>query len=568
MVLYGQVDFDFVSKKLCLFSPEIFYGKEIFPIYPLTKGVSSKQISRAVANALKAGFALEDSLPEEIIKKFNLPQINEAIRMLHFPKSRTEFELAKKRLNFTNLLRFVLANLSQRDKNQKSQTNKISWPQKEIDDFISSLPFKLTVDQDKAVEDIAKDLTSSHPMSRLIQGDVGSGKTIVGLIASLAVARGGYRTVWLAPTEILSNQHFETAKRFFATSDFAIELVTSQTKRKNKDINYSADLIIGTHAVLQKDVIIDKLGLVIVDEQHRFGVKQRSLLVKGNSQQPHFLSFSATPIPRTLSHVIFGNLDISVIKSKPPGRIQAKTYAVPPEKRDDTYKFIDSLIQLGQQAFIVCPLIEQSQTKGEAIGELFDIVDDRKTVDDEVENIAKTILGARRIAKIHGKMKPQEKEEIMMRMNAGEIDVLVATSVIEVGVDIPRASVIIIEDADRFGLSQLHQFRGRVGRNNMQSYCFLFSTKMQEEKTRERLAAFVRHNDGFELSSIDLKQRGPGAILGLTQSGFGKFNPLWFEDTKLLDEVVNLAKDVLPNLSKMSLLSKEVDSQFVTDHLE
>lgn len=567
VIIRGLVGFDFSVKKVTILSPEIFFEKGIFPIYRLTKNVTSKQILRAVKNALQSGYRFEEFLPKEILDKFDIPEINDAVKMLHFPNQKSEFDIAKKRFNFADLLVFVLANLYQREKNKKLNSFKIKWPEEQVNNFIKNLPFQLTKDQVSVTSDISKDLEKQNPMSRLIQGDVGSGKTVVGMIASLAVSKNGYRTTWLAPTEILAKQHYDSAKKFFEGINFEVELVTAQTKIKNKKINYDADLIIGTHALLQADVNIDNLALVIIDEQHRFGVNQRSLLIEQNSRQPHFLSLSATPIPRTLSHVVFGNLDVSIIKTKPKNRLPVKTYAIANAKREDTYKFIDSLIGAGQQAFFVCPLIEEIEP--EDSDQLFeDPAMERKTVDNEIENLSKTVLGQRRLGKIHGKMKSQDKQDIMLKMRNGEIDVLVATSVIEVGVDIPMASVMVIEDADRFGLSQLHQFRGRVGRNDIQSYCFLFSTKLAEERTKERLSAFVRNLDGFELSMIDLKQRGPGAILGLDQSGFKGFNPLWFEDTKILDDAMSAAKKILPNLNKLPKLSQKVESQFQTDHLE
>lgn len=563
LIFYGQVEFNFIKKQIFISNPEMHAAAAIIPVYPLTGKLSQKIISRAVKNALKMNYEVEEFIPAEVLKKNNLPEINQAIRMMHFPRSLEEFWLSKRRLIFGELFIFMLANLLQRQKNQQSPAYKIKNFDA-MDDFIAKLPFKLTQDQKNVIDEIKTDLQKEVPASRLIEGDVGSGKTVVALAGTVAVASNGLKAVWLAPTEILSQQHYETARRFLADTKIKISLVTATTKKEMKkqaEKLEDADLIIGTHALLQKDIILEKVGLVVVDEQHRFGVEQRAKLASGNIA-PHFLSLSATPIPRTLAHILFGNLDISIIRSKPAGRLPVKTYLISEQKRADAYKFIFNLIKAGQQAFVICPFIEQKNSDS-----LFDL-DDRKAVETEFADLAKTILGTTRIEKLHGKMKASEKEAIMSRMKKGEIDVLVSTSVVEVGVDIPNATVMIIEDADKFGLAQLHQFRGRVGRNDLQSYCFIFSKNIRNEKTKKRLKAFVGSTDGFELSKIDLQLRGPGAVLGLVQSGYSEINPLWLEDTALLKSAQAAAEKYIGRLDKFSAMSKKVEKVLETDHLE
>jgi len=560
-IFYGQVEFDFYKKNWFVSNPEIFAQKGLVPIYALAGRLSNKIISRAVKNALGGGFITDEFLPDEIIKHYGLLEINDAVRGLHFPETLEKFRVAKKRLIFAEVFVFVLANLYQKKLNSAAKGYKIAsrGAQKK---FLSELPFELTQDQKKAISDINTDLVAGKPSSRLIQGDVGSGKTVVGLAAAVSVIAAGNKAVWLAPTEILALQHFETAKEFLHSLKIKIALVTSETKRaSDKNIFKTADLLIGTHALLQKDIQVNDLALVIVDEQHRFGVGQRAMLSKKDFV-PHFISLSATPIPRSLGHIIFGNLDISIIKSKPKGRMAVKTYLISESKRQDAYKFIKKLIDKGQQVFVVCPLIETKLS-----GNLFGF-DESKTVESELMALKKTELGSCRIEKLHGKMKSAEKAKIMSEMKVGKIDVLVCTSVVEVGVDIPGATVMLIEDADKFGLAQLHQFRGRIGRNDLQSYCFVFSNNIQNEQARERLKMFVRLSDGFDLSEADLKLRGPGAVLGLEQSGFGDINPLWLEDSTVLKNCRDGAQNILSEIEKFPKLFSLVKGQLQTEHLE
>jgi len=557
-ILYGEYSYDFQARKIALSNPEIFQDAGIFPIYPQTKNLTSKQISRAVRSAVDSGYRLPDLIPS-ISNSF-------ITKNIHFPSSVEEYKNARKSFIFQKLIIFILANLYLKKESEHSPAYKVNPNRGLVGEFISLLPFELTKDQAKAIEDILDDYNKKYPMNRLIQGDVGSGKTVVALIAALMAIRSGYRVVWLAPTNILAAQHVATVEKFLKTMKsikIKVALITSQTKRqKDNKHQITADLLIGTHALLQKDMKLEEVGLVIIDEQHRFGVDQRSALFNQKTI-PHLLSLSATPIPRTLAHIIFGNLDISTIQMKPVGRIGVKTYLVPEAKRADSYKFIDSLIEKGQQAFVICPLIE-NKTSDDVLFE----VDDRKTVANELAKLQKGVLSHRRIAALHGKMKPTEKEEIMANMQDGEIDVLVSTSVVEVGVDVPRATVMMIENAEMFGLSQLHQFRGRVGRNDLQSYCLLFSQNLENEKTRDRLKTFIQNHDGFKLAEMDLRQRGPGAVLGTTQSGFSRFNPLWLENTKLLEDASKKAKELIEKLDTLPELNEKVLAELKTEHLE
>jgi len=559
LVFVGEVILD-KNKKQFFNNPIIHREAGIFPIYPQTKNFSSRQISSVIKRAIDVGYWPKEYLEDKILTDNQLLPIDKALISTHFPRSEEDFKLGRSRFFFDNLLRLVLANLHLRAKNSESPAPKISIDQKLTNTFIQSLPFELTMGQKRAISEILQDLGGARPMNRLVQGDVGSGKTVVGLLVSLLTIRSGFKVVWIAPTQILATQHFETAKKFLADFDVNVELVTSATKKLTADgCMLKANLLIGTHALLQKDVCLNNLGLVVVDEQHRFGVEQRSKLVADLVKKPHFLSLSATPIPRTLSHVIYGNLDLSIIDSKPRDRLPVKSYIIPEEKRADSYSFIYKLIRKGQQAFVVCPLIESADDLE---------IDDRKTVLSEVGNLKKTALKDVRIDFLHGKMKPAEKDAILKKFQSGEIDVLVSTSVIEVGIDIKGATVMLIEDADRFGLSQLHQFRGRVGRNDIQSYCFCFTKHLENPKTRDRLKAFISCYDGFKLAEMDLQQRGPGAIFGETQSGFGGLNPLWFADSLLMKKAINVAGDLFKRLDEFENLKNEVLALIESEHLE
>jgi len=556
-LFFGEVRPDKYTGRMVCLNPQFYKDAGVYPIYAQTENLTSRQISQALRNAIDAGYVASEYLPSDVLKKNNLPDIQTAIFDLHFPKKIDRYKKAKSRIILNKLIELILANLLIKKENEKSSAKKINVSEfrDSLDRFVEKLPFELTADQLKASSEILSDLQKARPMNRIVQGDVGSGKTIVGVIASLPIIWSGQKAVWLSPTQVLANQHYKNIKKLVGKK-IKVSLFTGASKKG--DIGKS-DLIIGTHALIQKGVKIDSLGLVIVDEQHRFGVKQRENLKSKNKKEiPHFLSLTATPIPRTLSHIIFGNCDISIIYSKPVGRKKIKTFIIPESKRDSSYRFIDKLIEAGQKAFIICP----------AIGAEFDPEGDKKAVVQEAERVKATVIGKRNIRILHGKMKPKEKEESFRQFAFGKAQVLVSTSVVEVGVDVPEATAMIVEDAHNFGLAQLHQFRGRIGRSDLQSYCFCFSRNLDNSVSRERLKVFVQNDNGFKLAQHDLKLRGPGALLGLNQSGFSGINPIWLEDTSLLLRAKKIADLLMPIMKSDKYLYNKVKSKLKTRHLE
>jgi ATP-dependent DNA helicase RecG len=524
-------------------------------IYPETKGLTSKMFRYIIQTTLKILKPIQEWLPYEILKKYNFPEINQAFKKVHFPNKLEEALIAKKRFAFEDIFLLQIYNLKQKlalSQEKAPQMNiYLDWLKK----IINQLPFELTLSQKKSLWDILKDLKKTKPMNRLLQGDVGSGKTIVAALSSLICAKNNYSVALMAPTEVLAIQHYETFKKLFKyvnlKNQFSIGLLTSSVSKifyendvesiVKKDFllkeieNNKIKIIIGTHALIQKTVKFKNLGLVIVDEQHRFGVKQRAALI--NSKQkltPHFLSMSATPIPRTLMMTIFGDLDISLITELPKNRKPIITKIVSPEDREKAYQFIREQIQKGRQAFVICPRIEPNKEKEGIVltsKELMQL--DIKSVKEEYEKLSKKIFPDLKVEMLHGKLKPKEKNEIMDDFKNGKINILVSTSVIEVGVDVPNATIMMIEGAERFGLAQLYQFRGRVGRGEYQSYCFLF-TDSNSKTTQARLEAIVRAKNGFELAEIDLKLRGPGEFFGEKQTGFPDLGMKGLMDVELI----------------------------------
>jgi ATP-dependent DNA helicase RecG len=515
----------------------------LVPIYSEIKGLSSKILRNLIEKALRMVLPIKEWIPNYILFKYDLFEINSALQKIHFPQKLNEALNAKKRFIFDDLFLLQLYNLKQKLNLLEQKAPQINFEIDWIKNILKSLPFELTLAQKKALWEILKDLTRIKPMNRLLQGDVGSGKTIVAALASLVVAKNDLQTVFMAPTEVLANQHFETFKKIFKYINLenqpVLGLLTSSSAKifyendlesnilKNKIyksiLNNEIKIIIGTHALIQKSVKFSNLGFVIIDEQHRFGVRQRAELLKNGDLIPHFLSMSATPIPRTLMHTIFGDLDVSIINELPKGRKPIITRIVPKEKRNDAYKFIHKEILSGRQVFVICPRIEnKTEEDNEANQKLSrrQILNlELKNVKSEYEKLQNEIFPDLKVAMLHGKMKPKEKDEIMNKFKNKEIDILVSTSVIEVGVDVPNASIMVIEGAERFGLAQLYQFRGRVGRGEHQSYCFLFVNSDNLDSLK-RLRALILAKNGFELAEMDLKLRGPGEFLGEAQSGF------------------------------------------------
>lgn len=489
----------------------------IVPVYAETEGVSSKWLRSKIKPLMKLIYGIRDYLPEDIKEEHNLIDLPAAIRQMHFPENSLQLKKAKDRLDFDEMFLLQLAVLNSRKKLDHEKAIAIPFNENLIRGFVSDLPFQLTDAQRKSAWEILQDLARTQPMNRLLQGDVGSGKTVVAATAMLNVALSRNQSVLLCPTEILARQHFQSISKLLKPFDIECFLLIGSTPKAEKEEIYSkirdgeARVIIGTHALLEKNIEFWRLGLAIVDEQHRFGVDQRAALRKeslSTKTLPHFLTMTATPIPRTLSLTIFGDLDVSVLNELPPGRKKIITRLVPNEKKQNGYHFIEEEIKRGRQAFVICPLVGEEDSEE----------NEKKSVMTEYNNLSKKIYPHLKVAYIHGKMKTNEKELIMSDFAAGITNILVSTSVIEVGIDVPNATIMLVEDADRFGLSQLHQFRGRVGRGEHQSYCFLF-TKSNTDTTIKRLNALTETNDGFKLAEVDLSLRGPGDFIGTRQHG-------------------------------------------------
>lgn len=515
-------------------NPKIHTGR-IIPIYPEKRGLSSRIIREKIKIILN-NFKIYEFLPEEIIKFNNLIDEQTAYHQIHFPSSKKNIEKAKERLSFDE---FFLIQLSSSLVKKKWQEEKISANlvlnkniKEKIDFFIKNLPFKLTSDQEKVWKEILFDLQKKSPMNRLLQGDVGSGKTVVAALASYFNFLNGYQTLFMAPTEILAQQHYQSFINLFSNlkdkNKPSISLITSSQKLsnlKNKKTILDSDIIIGTHALISKKNQYKKVTLAIIDEQHRFGVKQRAEL-KSKGLNPHLLTMTATPIPRTIALTLYGELDFSTIKQMPKGRIPVKTFFIPKNKRLSCYNWIKSQIKENNaQVFIICPLIEESEKE---------TMKSIKAAKKEYENLSKIFSGFK-LSLLHGKMKSKEKEKIMNDFKNRKFDILVSTPVVEVGIDIPGATIILIEAAERFGLAQLHQLRGRVGRNNQQSYCFLFTEK-EDRQTIEKLNLFAKIKDGEKLAEKDLEIRGPGDIYGTKQHGFLNLKIASFLDYSLIEK--------------------------------
>ncbi len=490
----------------------------IIPIYRLTGNLSLRALRAAMHDALGQADSIEEYLPAEMIKDAELADIQTTIKNLHFPESQQALDLAKKRIAFEEIFYAQLAVQKHKREMEREHAPQINFKKDLVSGYISKLSFELTADQKKALWEILQDLGQGQPMNRLLQGDVGSGKTLVAFIAALCAMDSGFQVAMLCPTEVLAQQHYANAQKYFKDYPrFSLMLLTSKKSQINGRASGKAELlkeiehggpqfIISTHAVLEEKVSFREIGLVIIDEQHRFGVRQRALLKQKQREiHPHLLSMSATPIPRTLRLSLFGDLKVSEICHLPAGRKTIVTRLVRPEERADAYSFVSKLIAQGRQAFVVTPLIEESDKLGV------------KAATTEIENLKK-IFPRLKLGLLHGKMAAASKEAAMADFLAGKTQILVSTSVIEVGVDVPNAAAIIIEGAERFGLAQLHQFRGRVGRAEHKSYCFLF-TDSSSERAVERLELFSRTSSGFELAELDLKNRGFGNIFGEEQSG-------------------------------------------------
>lgn len=553
----------FVKKSLKPLEEYIFYGKvnagigrkemsapiferpgenknlgKIVPIYPLTEGITQNVLRGIIQSAVDMVKGnLEETLPSKVINDNNLCDINYAIEKIHFPVELSEFEIARHRIAFEELLIMQLGLLSIKAKGKKDEKG-ISFASKgEIDELLNSLPYKLTGAQMRVWKEIEKDMEKDRPMNRLVQGDVGSGKTVVATLAMLKAVNNGYQAAMMAPTAILAKQHYLGISKMLAPFGIRCELFTSDLTKSQKNKLLQSlkageiDIAIGTHALLEENVEFNNCGLVITDEQHRFGVRQREILT-AKGEKADTLVMTATPIPRTLAIILYGDLDISIIDELPPGRQKIDTYAVKRNLEERVNNFVIKELASGRQAYIVCPLVEESENfDAKSVTEMFDYYKD--------------VFKDYKVAILHGKMKPKEKDEIMAKFKNGEINVLISTTVIEVGVDVPNATIMIIENAERFGLAQLHQLRGRVGRGKFKSYCIL-KYESNSEIVKQRMEIMQKSSDGFVISEKDLELRGPGEFFGTKQHGIPEFKVAnLITDVKILKEAQAVANDIL-----------------------
>lgn len=495
---------------------------KIVGVYPETAGLSSKWLKTRIKYALER-ILIDDFLSNELIKKHSLYNFSDAIHDVHFPKSIENAEKAKERLSFNEFYNLLCTARERKQKLIKKKGVSLNFKKGEIDSFIKSLPFELTKSQIKNSDEILSNLTDKVPMNRLLQGDVGSGKTILSVISAFATFLNGYQTVVMAPTQILANQHYETFKKCFENYKIRISLVTGAGIKEEVGVS---DIIIGTQALLNKS--FERVGLLVIDEQHKFGVKQINFLQKIN---PHLLTMTATPIPRTIAQTLFSDMDLSIIDELPKNRQKIKTWLVPNEKRQKAYDWMEKEIKTKKsQAFVICPLVEESESE---------TLKSVKSVKKEFESL-KSIFKGHSIDLLHGKLKEKEKNQILNKFKEGKTNILLSTPVVEVGIDIPNATIMVIEGADRFGLAQLHQLRGRVGRGSKESYCLLF-TENDSEKAVKRLTALTETNSGFKLAELDLALRGAGDVLGTAQHGFGNLKIADWTQTK----IIKLASEIV-----------------------
>ena len=528
------------NNKPTLISPDYEYihpGRKpihtsgIVPIYPETRGVSSKWLRNKLRSLLdRQDFLDYEFLPDQLLKKNRLPKWYKSLRDIHFPTNSKSEKIARERFAFEEL--FLLQLSAQKRKNEWDESKgatPLTTDQEDIIDFISNLPFELTKAQNRVLKEITTDLNKDKPMNRLLQGDVGSGKTVVAAIASYIAVRNGSQVVLMAPTEILANQHYKTLLTLLKPYGINIGLWTATKKSKGE-----YNIYVGTHALITSKEFPKNTGLIIVDEQHKFGVEQRAQL-RSRGVSSHFLTMSATPIPRTMALTLYGDLDLSIIDELPIGRKEIKTYVVPKQKRNKAYDFIKEQILKGKQIFIICPLIDPSETLASV-----------RSAKEEWKKLDNEIFPGVNVGLLHGRMKSKEKDDVLNKFKAGKSSILVSTPIVEVGIDVPNASVMMIEASERFGLAQLHQIRGRVGRGESQSYCFLF-TESENKDITSRLKLMEKSQLGLQLAELDLKMRGPGQLYGTAQHGLPSLKVADFRDTKLIYRVRDEAIKILDN---------------------
>ena len=550
---------EWVGKKRTLVSPEyeiIREGKttlhtgRLVPIYPETARVSSKWLRGRISYLLPlVKQELNEFLPESVLKRQKIPKYFEALEKIHFPNSLEEANIARKRLSFNELLVLQLKNAYRKiDWCQNEVVYKLKVDKNDLEQYESILPFELTKSQKRSVNEILTDLKKDFPMNRLLEGDVGSGKTAVAAAAAFISFANGPQSIFMAPTQILAQQHYQTLKSVFDKYNVRVSLVTSQGIRGGPG---KTDIFVGTHALIHKKVKFDNVALVVIDEQHRFGVEQRAHLITSSGKKlkaPHVLTMTATPIPRTVALTLYGNLDLSILDELPKGRQSITTWLVPPGKRDGAYTWISK--QIGKkriQVFIICPLIEESDKE---------TMKQVRAATEEYKSLRKR-FSSLNLGLLHGRLKASEKEKVMNKFKSGIIDILVSTPVVEVGIDVPNATIMIIEAAERFGLAQLHQLRGRVGRGKEKSYCLLF-TEVKSRKVMSRLNALKKSLSGFELAELDLKLRGPGEVFGTRQHGFLDLKIANWQDTEMIKQAKDTADDAIKNLKRYSKLIAKI----------
>ena len=546
LILRGRI----VRKKdgLVMEHPEVYYPAAKYdeklhsmqPVYPLTAGLTNNAVIKAVRQALSCASAKMDILPESLGEKYQFMSYEEAIRNMHFPEDKEHFAAARERFVFEEFLVFILSLRRMKESENRAKNHFLFADQEKINGFLEALPYRLTDAQLKVWGEIKADMQGEYVMSRLVQGDVGSGKTVVAFLALLLAGLNGYQGALMAPTEVLARQHYDNISGMLGEYELPLkaELLTGSMTAAQKRGAYErisrgeASIIIGTHALIQEKAVYQNLALVVTDEQHRFGVRQREALA-GKGAMPHILVMSATPIPRTLAIILYGDLDISVIDEMPKNRLPIKNCVVDTSYRETAYAFMKRQVAQGRQCYVICPMVEESESL-----EAENVMDYSQTLQQEMED-------AIRVGCLHGKMKQQEKDEIMDAFGRNEIQILVSTTVVEVGIDVPNATVIMIENAERFGLAQLHQLRGRVGRGKHQSYCIFMSASKSDE-TKERLDILNHSNDGFFIAGEDLRLRGPGDLFGIRQSGILDFKVAdVFQDAKVLKNASEEAGAIL-----------------------
>ncbi|HIZ80583.1 MAG TPA: ATP-dependent DNA helicase RecG [Candidatus Mediterraneibacter pullistercoris] len=535
LILRGRVSRR--KEGLVLEHPEIYYPAAKYeeklhtmqPVYPLTAGLTNNTVIKAVKQALACTDDSDDILPEYLSAERAFLPYRTSVEKMHFPGSRADFAAARQRFVYEEFLTFILSLRRMREEDNRAENTFVFRDVPETDRFLAELPYRLTGAQMRVWEEIKSDMKGQHVMSRLVQGDVGSGKTIIAFLGLLFAGLNGYQGAMMAPTEVLARQHYENISGMLKRHHLPLkaELLTGSMTAKQKREAYEriesgeASIIVGTHALIQDKAVYHDLALVVTDEQHRFGVRQREALA-GKGAKPHILVMSATPIPRTLAIILYGDLDVSVIDEMPKDRLPIKNCVVNTDYREKAYAFMKKQISAGRQCYVICPMVEESESM-----EAENVIDYSRMLSDELGNDIT-------VGYLHGRMKQQEKDEIMSTFGKNEIQVLVSTTVIEVGIDVPNATVMMIENAERFGLAQLHQLRGRVGRGKYQSYC-IFMTASRSEETKERLDILNHSNDGFFIASEDLRLRGPGDLFGIRQSGILDFKIAdVFQDASLL----------------------------------